>query len=528
MGGAGAHGAAETEGAGIRWGTAAARWVLLATVLGSGLAFLDATSSNVALPAIGQDLDTGVAALQWTINAYALTLAALIILGGALGDRFGRRRVFLVGVAWFTVASLLCGLAPNAQTLIAARALQGIGGALMTPGSLAIIQASFAPRDRARAVGAWSGLSGIAAAMGPLVGGWLVELWTWRLIFLTNVPVAAVVVWVTLRHVPESRDPESVRGLDIRGAVLAATGLAGVSWALIDLGDRGAAAATLAVGAAGVFLLLAFALSQRRSPHPMVPPQLFASRQFTGANLVTIAVYAALGGLFFLLFIHLQQVVGYSPVEAGLAALPVTGLMLILSARAGALAERIGPRLPMTMGPLLIAAGLLLHIRIGPGADYLTTVLPAVAVFGLGLALTVAPLTATVLAAAEARFVGTASGVNNAFARTAGLLAVAALPVVSGLTGDAYLDASVFAAGFERAMLISAAIAAAGGLIAWLTIRNTLRDERPACPSSRLDRRYHCAVDGAPLATADEARKIGERASSPQRSSQIEPRRSPA
>jgi predicted MFS family arabinose efflux permease len=350
--------------------------------------------------------------------------------------------------------------------------------------------------------------------MGPLVGGWLVELWSWRLIFLTNVPVAAVIVWIALRHVPESRDPESVRGLDIRGAVLAATGLAGVSWALIDLGEQGASAASIAVGAAGVFLLLAFALSQRRSPHPMVPPQLFASRQFTGANLVTLAVYAALGGLFFLLFIHLQQVVGYSPVEAGLAALPVTGLLLILSARAGDLAERIGPRLPMTLGPGVIAAGLLLHIRIGPGADYLTVVLPAVAVFGFGLAITVAPLTATVLAAAEPRLVGTASGVNNAFARTAGLLAVAALPVVSGLTGDAYLEPAVFAAGFRKAMIISAALAAAGGLIAWLTIRNVLRGEREACPTSRLDRRYHCAVGSTPLATADEARTIAARATS--------------
>ena len=493
----------------IRWGTARARWLLLATVLGSGLAFLDATSSNVALPAIGRDLGTGVAALQWTINAYTLTLAALIILGGSLGDRFGRRRVFLIGVGWFSAASLLCGLAPDAPTLIAARALQGVGGALLTPGSLALIQASFAPSDRARAVGAWSGLSGIAAAAGPLVGGWLVDLWTWRLIFLTNLPVAAVVAWIALRHVPESRDTERAPGLDFRGAALAAAGLAAVSWSLIDAGERGGAIASIAIGAAGLALLAAFAVSQRHSAHPLVPPELFRSRQFTGANLVTVAVYAPLGGLFFLLFIHLQQVVGYTPVQAGLAALPVTGLLLILSARAGALAERAGPRLPMTLGPLLIAAGLLLHVRIGPGAGYVVDVLPAVAVFGLGLALTVAPLTATVLAAADARHVGTASGVNNAIARTAGLLAVAALPVVSGITGDAYLDPEAFASGFRVAMIVCAAIAATGGLIALATIRDALRDETPACPSSRMGRRYHCAVDGAPLATRDDARRIG-------------------
>lgn len=489
----------------VQWGTPPARWVLAATVLGSGLAFLDATSSNVALPAIGADLSADVSALQWTINGYTLTLAALILLGGALGDRFGRRRVFVIGTVWFAVASLLCGLAPSAGVLIAARALQGVGGALLTPGSLAIIQTSFAPADRARAVGAWSGLSGIAAALGPMIGGGLVDLWTWRLIFLTNIPVAAVVVVVAVRHVPESHEPTESTGFDVPGALLAVVGLGAATWALIAAGERGLSAATVVAGLGGLAVLAAFVVVERRSPHPMLPPGIFASRQFTGANVVTFAVYAALGGLFFLLFIQLQQVLGYSPLAAGAAALPVTGLLLVLSAWAGGMAERIGPRLPMTVGPLIIAVGLLLHLRIGEGAAYVSAVLPAVTVFGLGLAITVAPLTATVLAAADRRHVGAASGVNNAISRAAGLLAVAALPVAAGLTGDTYADPQAFAAGFRTAMIIAAAVAAAGGLAAWLMISDELRDGRAACPVSQLERQYNCPVDGPALATADDA-----------------------
>jgi EmrB/QacA subfamily drug resistance transporter len=488
----------------VQWGTPAARWVLTATVLGSGLAFLDATSSNVALPAIGTDLDTGVAALQWTINGYTLTLAALILLGGSLGDRFGRRRIFVVGTVWFAAASLLCGLAPNAETLIAARALQGVGGALLTPGSLAILQTSFAPEDRARAVGAWSGLSGIAAALGPMIGGLLVDLWTWRLIFLTNIPVAAVVVAVAVRHVPESREA-APRGFDVPGVVLAVVGLAATTWALIAIGEQGLSTATVVAGVGGVAVLVAFLAVERRSADAMMPPAIFASRQFTGANIVTFAVYAVLGGMFFLLFLQLQQVLGYSPLVAGAAALPVTGLLLVLSAWAGAFAERVGPRLPMTVGPLIIAVGLLLHVRIDAGAGYLTAVLPAVAVFGLGLAITVAPLTATVLAAVDRRFVGVASGVNNAVSRWAGLLAVAVLPVVAGLTGETYTDPEAFAAGFRTAMIIAAAVAAAGGLAAWTMITDELREGEAACPTSALERQYHCAVDGPALATADDA-----------------------
>jgi EmrB/QacA subfamily drug resistance transporter len=442
------------------------------------------------------------------VNGYTLTLASLILIGGSLGDRFGRRRVFLVGIVWFAVASLFCGLARTEAALVAARALQGIGGALLTPGSLAIIQASFTPGDRARAVGAWSGLSGIAAAIGPFVGGWLVGAGSWRLIFLINVPLAIATVVVTRRYVPESRDPESVGGIDASGAVLTSVGLAGVSWALIESGERGATGGTLTAGAIGLAALAGFLEVERRSRHPMMPLEIWRSRQFTAANLVTFLVYAGISINFFLLSVNLQQVLGYSPMQAGLAILPVTAIMLALSARAGMLAERIGPRLPMTVGPLVVAAGLALLSRVQQGTTYLGTVLPGQIVFGLGLTLTVAPLTATVLAAASERFAGIASGVNNAISRGAGLLAIAVIPGVAGLTGDAYKDPAAFASGFRTAMLISATLAAAGGALAWLFIRNKVAGRAHACPAAQLDRRHYCAVDGAPLATERDAERV--------------------
>ena len=491
----------------IAWGTPQARWVLLATVLGTGIAFLDMTVVNVALPTIGKELDATVAGLQWIVNGYTLTLASLILIGGSLGDRFGRRRVFLVGIVWFAVASLLCGLAPTESALVAARVLQGIGGALLTPGSLAIIQASFTPGDRARAVGAWSGLSGIAAAIGPFVGGWLVGAGSWRLIFLINVPLAIAAVAVTLRYVPETRNSESAGGIDVAGAVLTVVGLAGLSWALIESGERGATAATLTAAAIGLAALTGFVEVERRSRHPMLPLEIWRSRQFSAANVVTFLVYAAIGINFFLLSVDLQQVLGYSPMHAGLATMPVTALMLALSARAGMLAERIGPRLPMSVGPLIVAVGLAMLSRVHEGTTYLGTVLPGVIVFGLGLTLTVAPLTATVLAAAAARYAGIASGVNNAVARGAGLLAIAVIPGVAGLTGDAYKDPAAFANGFRTAMLISAVLAAAGGALAWLFIRNEVADRAFACPAAHLDRRHYCPVDGAPLATERDAER---------------------
>jgi len=494
----------------IGWRTARARWVLLATVLGTGMAFLDMTVVNVALPTIGKELNATVAGLQWIVNGYTLTLASLILIGGSLGDRFGRRRVFLAGIVWFAAASLLCGLAPTEAALVAARALQGIGGALLTPGSLAIIQGSFAPGDRARAVGAWSGLSGIAAAIGPFVGGWMIGAGSWRLIFLINVPLAIATIVVALRHVPETRDAESVGSIDVSGAVLTAVGLAGVSWALIQSGERGATVSTVTACAIGLAALAGFLVVERHSRHPMMPLEIWRSRQFSAANLVTFVVYAAISINFFLLSVDLQQVLGYSPLQAGTATLPVMALMLALSARAGMLAERVGPRLPMTVGPLVVAVGLALLSRVQMGTTYLGTVLPGLIVFGLGLTLTVAPLTATVLAAASERYAGIASGVNNAVSRGAGLLAIAVIPGIAGLTGDAYREPAAFASGFRTAMLIGAALAAAGGALAWLFIRNAVASRAHPCPAAQLDRRHYCASDAPPLATQRDAARVAE------------------
>ncbi|MGH4014248.1 MAG: MFS transporter [Pseudonocardiaceae bacterium] len=487
----------------VRMGTPAGWWVLVATIAGSGMAMLDATVVNIALPEIARDLGTDFTTLQWIVNAYTLTLASLILLAGALGDRFGRRRVFLVGVVWFALASLLCGLAPTAEVLVAARALQGIGGALLTPGSLAIISSSFAGAHRARAVGAWSGLGGVFAAIGPFAGGWLVQL-DWRAVFLVNLPVAVFIILVTLRHVPETRDTESPPGLDMTGAALTAAGLAGVTYALTSLGDRGLDTAVLITGVGGMAALVAFVLVERRSPHPLVPLALFADRRFSVTNAVTLLVYAGLGVYFFLLVLQLQIAAGFSPLAAGTALLPVTALMLVLSSRAGALAERIGPRLPMTVGTLLAVLGFLLTLRIGLGASYLFDVLPAVVVFGLGLSLTVAPLTATVLAAADPRHAGTASGVNNAIARTGGLLAVAVIPAVAGLGGTDYTDPANFNAGFHIAMLISAGLLTVGALLSAVLLREPRPTPAPP-PTPRLPARIalerctHCGVTGPQL-----------------------------
>ncbi|HEY2042487.1 MAG TPA: DHA2 family efflux MFS transporter permease subunit [Jatrophihabitans sp.] len=478
----------------VRLDQAAGRWVLVAAVLGSGLAGIDATVVNVALPALGRDLHASFSGLQWTINGYTLTLAALILLGGSLGDRFGRRRVFVLGVVWFATASALCAIAPSIGVLIAARALQGVGGALLTPGSLAMISASFVPDDRAKAIGAWSGFGGIASAIGPFIGGYLVAGPGWRWIFLINVPLAVVVVLIARRHVPETLDPDAVAHLDVLGAVLGAVGLGGVTYALIDAGG-GWSLGVIVSAVLGIAGLAGFIATELRSRHPMLPPDIFANRQFTAANLVTFVVYAALGGVFFLLVVDLQVVAGFSPLLAGTALLPVTVIMLMLSARAGALAGRIGPRLPMTVGPLVAAAGLLLLLRIGRNASYLTDVLPAATVFGLGLSLIVAPLTTTVLAAAETRHAGVASGVNNAVARAAGLLAVAVLPVVAGISGDDYQRPDTFGHGFRIAISISAALLVVGGLISAVSIRNPKPGPRRALP----DRRSYCGVEGPPI-----------------------------
>ena len=451
----------------VRLGTPAGRWVLLAAVLGFGLAGIDATVVNVALPAIADDLDADFADLQWTVNGYTLTLASFILLGGALGDRYGRRRVFVVGVVWFAVASLLCGFAPTAEVLIACRALQGVGGALLTPGSLAMISASFAPGDRARAIGSWSGLGGVAAAAGPFVGGCLVDVASWRWVFLINVPLAVLVVVVAQRHVPETRAPGASGRIDLAGAALGALSLAGVTYALIEAPGRGAgasdvvSAATVGVLAGGAFLLV-----ERHTRAPMLPLGLFASRVFSAVNAVTFVVYGALGVVLFLLVVALQTVGGFSALAAGTALLPITVVMLLLSGRAGALGARTGPRLPLTAGPLVCATGVVLLLRVGPDTSYVRDVLPGMTVLGLGLALLVAPLTATVLAAVDASHAGIASGVNNAVARAAALLTVAVLPAAAGLSGDVHTDAAAFEQGFRTALGLSAGLLVAGAALA--------------------------------------------------------------
>jgi EmrB/QacA subfamily drug resistance transporter len=483
----------------------AGRWVLAIAVLGSGMAFLDGTVVNVALPDIGRDLNASTAALQWILNGYLLTLASLILLGGSLGDRYGRRLIFVLGAGIFTAASLLCAIAPSVELLIAARLLQGVGGALLTPGSLAMIEASFRPTDRARAIGAWSGLGGVATALGPLLGGYLIQAVSWRAIFLINLPLGAFVMVMASRHVPETHDPTTSGHLDFTGALLAAVGLGGTTYALIEAPGRGASPLILVAAIGGVAALVAFLIAERWSPDPMMPLTMFSSRQFSAANLVTFVVYAALGGVFFLLVAFLQISLGYSPIAAGAASLPVTLLMLLLSARSGALAQRIGARIPLTIGPIVIALGLLLMTRIGPGDSYVSSVLPAVIVFGLGLTLVVAPVTATVLAAADARHAGIASGINNAVSRVAGLLAVAVLPLIAGLTGDNFYDPAKMVDGFHIAMYACAGLSAAGGVLAWLTISSEVLETEPDEPAPPPQPEFSCAVVGTPLRASSEA-----------------------
>ena len=487
------------------------RWVLAAAVLGSSLALLDATVVNVALPTIGRDLHTSLAGLQWIVTAYTLTLAGLILLGGSLGDRLGRRRVFLAGVVWFALASALCGVSPDIGVLIAARALQGIGGALLTPGSLAIIQATFFANDRPRAIGAWSGLGGVAAAVGPFLGGWIVGAIGWRWIFLLNLPLAAAVVGVTARHVPESRDPMASGRFDVAGAVLAALALAGITDALIEAPAHGIARAAVSA-AVGVLAGTAFVLLERwrgrpgSRTAPMLPLDVFASRQFTAVNVVTFLVYGALSGTLFLLVLELQVVVGFSPLEAGVSLLPSTLLLLVLSSRAGGLAQRIGPRWMMTAGSLITAAGLLLATRIGPGSGYLPDVLPTVVLFGLGLSATVAPLTATVLASADVRHAGVASGVNNAVARAAGLLAVAGLPLAVGLTSAGFREPVSLENGFRAAMVVCAGLLVAAAALSAVTIDNQVLRPVGDHPVAEPECLTSCPVGAPPLEPGGRAR----------------------
>jgi EmrB/QacA subfamily drug resistance transporter len=495
--------------------------VVAVTVLGSAIAAIDSTVVGIALPAIGRNFHMSVSSLQWVVSAYLLALAGLLLVGGALGDRFGRRRVFIIGVVSFALTSLVCAAAPNSGLLITGRALQGVGAALLTPGSLAILRGSFTADDQGAAIGAWSGLGGVATAIGPFLGGFLISAVSWRLIFLINFPISVVVVVMAARHVPESTDPTAGGRVDLLGALLVSAGLVGLTAGIIDAPSHGWGSTTV-VGSllGGAVALAAFVVVEGRTPHPILPLGIFRSKQFTSTNVVTFLVYAALSGALFLLPIQLEEVARYSPLEAGASLLPLTVIMLMFSARSGALASRIGPRLQMAVGPVLVGAGMVLFRLVGPSGDYFTEVLPPILVLGAGLALTVAPLTTTALSSAPSDHAGVASAVNNDVARAGGLIAVAVLPVVSGITGATYLHPLELTAGFHTAVVVSGVAAAAGGLLAALLIRNPRRpapatlpagaeattDTAPAptpgttrAPTAAV---VHCGLEAPPMAAA--------------------------
>lgn len=479
----------------IALGSREGRVVIAATVLGSAVAMLTATVVNVALPSIGRELGAASSQQQWLINAYLLTLASLILIGGSLGDRYGRVRVYRIGVVWFAAASLLCAVAPTIEVLIVARLLQGIGGALLTPGSLSIIEATLDEDDRDRGVGMWSGLIGIAGAVGPLVGGILLEL-SWRWVFVINIPIALAVL-ALLPRVPESSEPGALNSrLDLGGAGLAALALGGISYVLIQGPEGGFEAVDVVVLAGSLVAIAALILYERRQDHPMVPIELFASRPFTAANTITLLVYGGMGIVFFLLSIQLQVTAGWSPLLAGTALIPATVLMLLFSAKAGDLSHRIGPAIPLTIGSLLIASGMLLLTRIGPGASFTGDVLPGVAVFGFGLVATVAPVTATALGSVPEIRAGAASGTNNAVARTGQLMAVAAVPALVGLTGDGLSDPIQLDTGFPKAMLVAAGLVAGGAVVAGLLLRATDPGTKGRQRDDTPTHHVSCPVDG--------------------------------
>ena len=458
----------------LRARSAAGRWVLVATILASGFAFLDFFVVNVSLEAIRTDLGASFTWQQWIIAAYGLTLGALLLLGGSLGDLLGRRRMFVIGMVWFGVASLACGAAPTIEILVAFRALQGVGAAMLVPASLAIIQASFHQVDRAQAIGIWSGVSGLSTIIGPFLGGWLTDTFSWRLIFLINPPIIAFAVWVALRRVPETKRAESSRP-DVLGAVLAAVSLGAFVYALIEGDDVGwASTAILGSIAVGVVGLIGFLLVEARGSHPMIPLEVFRNLQFSGTNLATLFIYFALSGSLFLIVLQLLGGLGYSSLESGAALAPITLLLFVMSPRAGRLATKIGPRLPMTVGPIVAAVGMASMSRIVPGIHYAPIVLPGLIVYGIGLGITVAPLTAAALAALDEEHAGVASGVNNAVARIAGLLATALLPFVSGLSGIESPTDPAFTAGFQRAMWICSGLLLVGGVVSAITVRRKL------------------------------------------------------